>query len=102
MKLADLAWPDVEPGRLLLVVPLGSCEQHGPHLPLGTDTEIAMALADSLAIRRGDVVVAPGLPVGSSGEHAGFPGTLSVGQTGLELLVVELVRSAEEFRGSCS
>jgi creatinine amidohydrolase len=86
-------------GPLLLAVPLGSTEQHGPHLPLGTDTSLAQALADSLAVQRQDVVVAPALPYGASGEHAGFPGTLSIGQTALELVLVELVRSADAFAG---
>jgi creatinine amidohydrolase len=45
------------------------------------------------------VVVAPALPYGSSGEHAGFAGTLSIGQAALEHVVVELVRSADAFAG---
>jgi len=73
----------------LLVVPLGATEQHGPHLPLGTDTIIASALAASL-----DAVVAPALPYGSSGEHAGFAGTLSIGREALITVLVELVRSS--------
>jgi mycofactocin system creatininase family protein len=72
----------------LLVVPLGATEQHGPHLPLGTDTMIAVALASGL-----DAVIAPALPFGSSGEHAGFPGTLSIGQAATEHVLVELGRS---------
>lgn len=78
----------------VLIVPLGSTEQHGPHLPLSTDTTIATALADRVAASRDDVVVAPALPYGASGEHAGFAGTLSIGQDALELVLVELVRSA--------
>ena len=93
-RLADLTWPQV--GGLLLVVPLGSTEQHGPHLPLSTDADIAEALALGLASRRDDVVVAPVLAYGASGEHAGFPGTLSIGHEALELVVVELVRSATD------
>jgi creatinine amidohydrolase len=95
--LADLAWPDV--GRraatgAVLAVPLGSTEQHGPHLPLSTDTDIAVALCLRLAAARDDVLVAPPVAYGSSGEHAGFPGTLSIGQRALELLLLELGRSA--------
>lgn len=94
-SLGDLAWPDLdaEP-RKILAVPLGSTEQHGPHLPLSTDTDIAVVLCELLAAERDDVVVAPALPYGSSGEHAGFPGTLSIGQDAFELVVIELVRSA--------
>ncbi|MGE3619549.1 MAG: mycofactocin biosynthesis peptidyl-dipeptidase MftE [Acidimicrobiia bacterium] len=97
--LSTLAWPDLDPGRTLLAVPLGATEQHGPHLPVGTDTLVAEALADRLARARTDLVVAPALAYGSSGEHRGFPGTLSIGQAALELVVVELVRSADAFAG---
>jgi creatinine amidohydrolase len=100
--LGALAWPDVAaraPGTLL-AVPVGSTEQHGPHLPLATDTEVAVALARRLAVLRPDVVVAPPVPYGSSGEHAAFPGTLSIGQEALELLLVELIRSADAFAGT--
>jgi creatinine amidohydrolase/Fe(II)-dependent formamide hydrolase-like protein len=99
VNLGAAAWPDVEPASHLLAVPLGSCEQHGPHLPLDTDTRIAVALAEGLAARRPDVLVAPAVPYGSSGEHQGFAGTLSIGQDALEHLLVELVRSADGWRG---
>jgi mycofactocin system creatininase family protein len=100
-NLGGLVWPDVaaRAPTTVLVIPLGATEQHGPHLPLATDTEIAVALAGRLAEARTDVVVAPALAYGSSGEHAGFPGTLSIGQEALELVVVELVRSADAFAG---
>ena len=94
-RVADLTWPQAQrPSGRLLVVPLGATEQHGPHLPLSTDTDVARALAAALAARRDDVDVAPAVPYGASGEHAGFAGTLSIGQAALELLLVELVRSA--------
>jgi creatinine amidohydrolase len=80
----------------VLAVPLGSTEQHGAHLPLSTDTDIAVALCERLAAARSDVVVAPAVPYGSSGEHAGFAGTLSIGQPATQLLVLELGRSAAE------
>lgn len=92
--LDRLAWPALAGSRRLLAVPVGSTEQHGPHLPLGTDTRVAVALATELARHRPEVVVAPALAFGASGEHQGFPGTLSIGREALELVVVELVRSA--------
>jgi creatinine amidohydrolase len=96
--LGQWTWTDVALGaRRILVVPLGSVEQHGPHLPLDTDTRIAVALAHGLADRRPDVVVAPALAYGASGEHAAFPGTLSIGTEALTTVLVELGRSADVF-----
>jgi creatinine amidohydrolase len=97
--LARATWPDVAESSPLLVVPVGSCEQHGPHLPLDTDTRIAQALADRLADSVDDIVVAPPVAYGSSGEHAHFPGTLSIGRQALERVLVEIGRSADHFAG---
>jgi mycofactocin system creatininase family protein len=102
MELAGATWAQVEAtgGRSVLALPLGSLEQHGPHLPLDTDTRIARAVADGLARRRTGVAVAPALSFGASGEHAGFPGTLVVGHGVLADLLTELVRSARsDFAG---
>lgn len=98
-RLGSLTWPDVaaRASDTVLAVPLGSTEQHGPHLPLSTDTDIAAELCRRLSVVRPDVVVAPPIPYGSSGEHAGFPGTLSIGHDALSLVLVELVRSADAF-----
>ena len=100
-SLGGLTWPEVDAldPRPVLVVPMGSTEQHGPHLPLDTDTRIAVAVAGRVADDRADVLVAPALTYGSSGEHAGFAGTLSIGHEALELVLVELVRSADAFAG---
>ena len=99
--LESIAWPVIagHAAGWLLAVPLGSTEQHGPHLPVSTDTTIARALADRLAAARADVVVAPAVAYGASGEHAGFPGTLSIGTEALRTMLVELVRSADAFAG---
>ncbi|GAA5015883.1 mycofactocin biosynthesis peptidyl-dipeptidase MftE [Streptomyces siamensis] len=96
-ELASVTWIEaagLARRRATLAVPVGSTEQHGPHLPMSTDTDIAVALAERLARQVRDVVVAPAVAFGSSGEHQGFPGTLSIGQEAVELLLVELVRSA--------
>jgi len=91
MSLSVATWPDVARDGLVLV-PVGSLEQHGPHLPLDTDTVIASAVADGLGAAL-DVPVAPPLAYGSSGEHQSFAGTISIGTEALRLVVVELVRS---------
>ena len=83
----------------VLAVPLGSWEQHGPHLPLDTDTRIAEALVDRLALAHPDIVRGPTITVSSSGEHAGFAGTLSIGGRVVVDMLVELVRSADWAAG---
>jgi mycofactocin precursor peptide peptidase len=85
-----------------LVVPVGSTEQHGPHLPLDTDTRIATAVARAVADRLEDRdecrwVLAPAIAYGASGEHEGFPGTVSIGTSALRLLLVEFGRSASRW-----
>lgn len=97
MLLPDATWPSVPPGGLVLV-PVGSLEQHGPHLPLDTDTVIACAVATRVAATC-DASVAPPLAYGSSGEHQSFPGTISIGTEVLRLVVVELVRSLHTWAG---
>ena len=101
-RLDSLTWQQIQDraATSVLAVPLGATEQHGPHLPLRVDTAIATELADRLAARLPYVLAAPAVPYGSSGEHAGFPGTLSIGQPATELLIVELVRSADAFAGT--
>ncbi|EMA58626.1 creatininase family protein [Halorubrum kocurii] len=80
MYLADHTWPELgealSEGAVALV-PLGSTEQHGPHLPLATDHLIAEALASAAAEETG-AVRTPTIPVGVSPHHRQFPGTMWV------------------------
>ena len=76
------------------MVPLGSLEQHGPHLPMDTDTRIAVAVASRACAGRAGVGLAPPVAIGASGEHADFPGTLSIGTAALSMLLTELGRHA--------
>ncbi|WP_406444414.1 mycofactocin biosynthesis peptidyl-dipeptidase MftE [Streptomyces sp. NBC_00631] len=101
--LADAVWPAVPSGALVLV-PVGSTEQHGPHLPLDTDTVVARAVArraaDALTTAaHAPPLVAPALAYGASGEHADFPGTVSIGHVALRAVVVELTRSLSLWAG---
>ncbi|MEY2521663.1 MAG: mycofactocin precursor peptide peptidase [Ilumatobacteraceae bacterium] len=102
-RLGNVTWTDLWnlAPRPIIAVPVGSCEQHGPHLPLDTDTRIAVALAEGLvsSFDPGDVLIGPTMAATSSGEHAGFPGTLSIGAELVEQTIVELVRSADWSAG---
>jgi mycofactocin precursor peptide peptidase len=87
-----------------ILIPLGSTEQHGPHLPLDTDTRIVTAVARGagagLRTRLElEWLVAPAIAYGASGEHQDFPGTISVGTEALTMLLVEYGRSAACWAG---
>lgn len=101
MRLEGFTWTEVaeRAASSVLAVPVGSTEQHGPHLTLSVDTAIAVELCRRLSESRPDVLVAPAVPYGSSGEHAWFPGTLSIGAETTEAVLVELGRSADAFAG---
>jgi mycofactocin system creatininase family protein len=97
-KLDAAVWPEI-PGSPLVVVPLGSLEQHGHHLPLCTDTAVASAVAEAVVPRLDGALLAPALAYGASGEHEGFPGTISLGTEALTGLLVEFGRSACRWAG---
>lgn len=80
MILAHATWPDVEAfdRNGVVVIPTGSLEQHGRHLPLFTDSLIVGAVARAVEAKIPDqVLLAPPLWLGASGHHTAFAGTLS-------------------------
>lgn len=83
MKLAEATWPEVSnfiafPDDKVALIPTGSLEQHGPHLPLFTDSLIATAVAEGIEAALPDqVLLTPTLWLGASGHHMEFSGTLS-------------------------
>jgi len=96
--IGDLTFQEV-PKRLrassILCLPLGSMEQHGPHLPLNTDTVLAEAFTAAIVARWGDthdLWQLPALPVGLSREHQWAPGTLSLTVATMTALMRDLAR----------
>lgn len=77
-----------------VLVPIGSTEQHGPHMTLDTDTEIAKAFAQLIANELGDdAVLAPTIPFGMSEHHMHFAGTLTLSEPSLSGVVRDIVTS---------
>lgn len=80
----DIYWPDIasgQPARWIAVLPLAATEQHGPHLPVGTDVMIAqayLARVRELLPTGVPATFLPLQPVGISTEHVGYPGTLTL------------------------
>src|SRR5437868_4618843 len=81
---ADTTWPELlrdDPQAVIAVLPLAATEQHGPHLPLGTDTMIAkayLARVGELLPANLQVLFLPVQAIGISTEHVAFPGTLTL------------------------
>ncbi len=109
MRLGDATWLDLDtisrrgsddqaPAPIVLV-PIGSTEQHGPHLPLATDTIIAEELAGRAVHHTDGLMIGPTIAITASGEHAAFPGTLSIGAEVMTAVIVEMVRSADWAAG---
>ncbi len=96
MILSELTWQDVAAlsRDVTILVPTGSLEQHGPHLPLFTDSLIATAVAQGVERNLPDqVVLAPTLWMGASGHHLAFPGTISASFEAYEGAITSLVES---------
>lgn len=90
-EISDLA-PDA-----LLVLPVGTTEQHGPHLATGTDALLAEAVAKqaaATAARPDAILLAPTLPYGASDHHLPFGGTLSLGIATFQRVLRDLLASA--------
>jgi creatinine amidohydrolase len=89
--LQEMTWTDVQEylkTNDMVIIPIGSTEQHGPHLPLGTDSFIATDIAKMISARTG-VVVAPVILAGYSVYHSGFPGSLSLKPETMEQVLFE-------------
>jgi creatinine amidohydrolase len=104
MRWEELNVPEIDGldrDRTILILPLGSVEQHGRHLPVGTDTMLASAVSLAAAERlRGRAVVLPPPWYGFSQHHMRFPGTVTLKAPTLLALVEDIAESlvAHGFR----
>jgi len=100
-RLAELTYEEVAEmlaaGPAVAIVPVGSVEPHGPHLPLDTDTSIsltcAMRAADRLEAETVRAVVAPSVPYGVTDYASGFAGAIGVPATALTPMLHAIARS---------
>lgn len=84
--------------RKVIVLPIGSCEQHGPYLPIDTDLRIAQLLADKIAasFAQNDALLLPAIPFSSSWEHQGI-GTISLSTNTLGTMLHDIARSLKSW-----
>jgi len=99
LVLQEMTWTDVRDylkAGDMVIIPLGATEQHGPHLPLGTDYYEALGMSKLISARTG-VVVAPVLWAGYSVYHSGFAGTLSLKPETMEQVLFETVEMLMKY-----
>ncbi len=95
MQLSNCTWKQAEEyfaRKDLVVLPVGSLENHGSHLCLGTDAKVPQHLVGLLE-ERVDAAFGPVMPFGCADHHADFPGTVSIGTDGLYLVMSRVVQS---------
>jgi creatinine amidohydrolase len=97
IRLEEMTWPEVEEaladGVDTVVVVAGATEQHGYHLPMGSDTMWGWEFGERVARRLGDALLAPVIPVGCSDSLMGFPGTMTIGESTLIDTIAEYCTS---------
>ncbi|MBU1916785.1 creatininase family protein [bacterium] len=97
VKLIDMTWPEIktsiENGFDRVVFSLGSTEQHGPHLPLKTDTLIGEEVAYRFAKKLGNTLQAPTINVGYSKHHLAFAGSVSLSEDTLKAVICDYLDS---------
>lgn len=94
MTLLPTATSDDEKRRAarVAVLPIGSFEQHGAHLPLITDTVVACAITDRVAAAY-DLFLLPPVTISCSHEHSAWPGTVSISHTTLTAMITDILAS---------
>ncbi|MFB6470146.1 MAG: creatininase family protein [Vulcanisaeta sp. AZ3] len=98
MKVLEVTREELSRGNFVVIIPVGSIEQHGPHLPLGTDSIIANYVASEVEGRFPNLVLLyPVIAVGSSMEHVGFKGTTWVRFESLLHYLLDIIESVFQW-----
>ncbi len=100
LELAACSWTDVREhvsaGNTIAFLPFGALEQHGPHLPLSTDTIQCTGIATRLAQHFSGLLLPP-VPYGQTWDNGGYPGTLSLAPSTVTAICLDLAASARSF-----
>jgi creatinine amidohydrolase/Fe(II)-dependent formamide hydrolase-like protein len=95
--IEEMSWPEIraaiENGHTTVVAAAGSMEQHGPHLPIQTDTLLGTFLATAIVERLPGVLRGPTIPFGVSDHHMPFAGTITLDSTLFKAVVRQYVES---------
>ena len=99
MFLEKISWVQAQEyfeKKDIAIIPVGSTENHGSQLCLGTDFLIPRKLCEMMDERL-DVLIVPTIPYGVGDQHANFPGTITIGADGLYDLVTRIVNELYRF-----
>lgn len=92
-RIQNMSWKEIEEnvkkGKDTILVGIGSIEQHGMHLPIGTDSMICKKLCDAVAEKFDDILIGPLIEIGCSKVHLNFPGTISCDMGTLRQIIIE-------------
>jgi creatinine amidohydrolase len=96
-RLDEMSWPEVraaiEAGRTTVIAAAGSMEQHGPHLPLQTDTLLGTFLVEGIVERVPGAFQGPTIPFGVSTHHMAFAGTITLDEDAFKTVVRQYAES---------
>lgn len=94
MRLSKITWPAAEryfKESDMVILPIGSTECHGRHMPLGTDTLIPDKILDLIEEKNDNILIAPMIPFGACQSLAGYPGTINIDSDVLYQYVYQIV-----------
>ena len=105
MRLSKITWPTAEryfKENDMVILPIGSTECHGRHMPLGTDTLIPDKILDLIEEKNDNILIAPMIPYGACQSLADYPGTINIDSDVLYQYVYQIVDGLYKHGARCS